>query len=72
MQVWSTNSGWFQLFKFVQSTQKTETKDKKEVTYIGQFINWTNKKALDVSGGKDVEGQAVLVWGNHGKVNQQW
>jgi len=31
MQIWSTNSGWFQLFKYED----------------GHFINWTNKKALD-------------------------
>jgi hypothetical protein len=45
MQIWSTNSGWFQLFRYDKS----------------QFINWTNSKALDVNGGKDVEGQAVGV-----------
>jgi hypothetical protein len=38
----------------------------------GQFINMQNMKALDVTGGKDAEGQAVIVWGNHGKINQQW
>ena len=32
----------------------------------------SNNKVLDVSGGKDEEGQAVIVYGNHGKVNQQW
>jgi hypothetical protein len=46
--------------------------DKKVKSHKGQFVNWTNKKALDVSGGKDAEGQAVIVYGNHGKVNQQW
>jgi hypothetical protein len=56
MQVWSTNSGWFQIFK-----------------YDGTFFkNWSNGKVLDVSGGKDVEGQAVIVWSKHGKVNQRW
>jgi hypothetical protein len=40
MQVWSTNSGWFQIFRYVGE----------------QFINIQNKKALDVSGSKDVEG----------------
>jgi membrane carboxypeptidase/penicillin-binding protein PbpC len=40
MQVWSTNSGWFQIFKYED----------------GMFLNWQNGKALDVSGGKDVEG----------------
>jgi hypothetical protein len=64
MQVWSTNSGWFQLFKFVQSAgEKTEdkkgAKSTKEV--IGQFINWTDERALDVTSSKDEEGQAVGV-----------
>jgi hypothetical protein len=27
---------------------------------------------LDVTGGKDEEGQAVGVWGNTGKANQKW
>jgi hypothetical protein len=56
MQVWSTNSGWFQVFKYED----------------GMFLNWSNGKALDVSGGKDAEGQAVIVWGKHGKTNQKW
>jgi hypothetical protein len=34
------------------------------------FRNMQNGKVLDVSGGKDAEGQAVIVWGKHGKVNQ--
>jgi hypothetical protein len=45
MQIWSTNSGWFQVFKYENN----------------QFINWSNKKVLDVTGGKDEEGQAVGV-----------
>jgi hypothetical protein len=61
MQVWSTNSGWFQVFKFVSTDYKT-----------GMFMNTRNNKVLDVSGGKDAEGQSVIVWGKHGKVNQQW
>jgi hypothetical protein len=56
MQIYSTNSGWFQLFKY----------EKK------QFINWTNSKALDVTGSKDVEGQAVGVAANKGQSNQRW
>jgi len=48
MQIWSTNSGWFQVFKYEKF----------------QFINWTNNKALSVSGRKDDEGQAVIVDGN--------
>jgi hypothetical protein len=42
MQVWSTNSGWFQIFKY----------DQKEK----MFINLSNNKVLDVSGGRDAEG----------------
>jgi len=56
MQIWSTNSGWFQVFKFENN----------------QFINWSNNKVLDVSGAKDEEGQAVIVHGNNGGKNQQW
>jgi hypothetical protein len=40
MQIWSTNSGWFQLFRFEG----------------GFFVNPTNNKVLDVTGGKDEEG----------------
>jgi hypothetical protein len=43
MQIWSTNSGWFQVFKYENS----------------QFINWSNSKVLDVRGSKDEEGMAV-------------
>jgi hypothetical protein len=57
MQIWSTNSGWFQVFKYEKN----------------QFINWSNNKVLDVVGGKDVEGQKVGVWGrNHRGKNQIW
>jgi len=31
-----------------------------------------NNKALDVTGGKDVEGQAVIVWNKHNGANQRW
>jgi hypothetical protein len=56
MQIWSTNSGWFQLFKYDN----------------GQFINWTNSKALSVDGTKDQEGQGVIVDGNQKRRDQQW
>jgi len=36
------------------------------------FVNWHNGKVLDVSSGKDVEGQAVWVWKKHGGKNQRW
>jgi hypothetical protein len=45
MQIWSTNSGWFQVFKYEDD----------------QFINIQNNKVLDVTGNKDEEGQAVGV-----------
>jgi hypothetical protein len=56
MQIWSTNSGWFQVFKYEK----------------GQFINWSNSKVLDVTGSKDEEGSAVGVHGNNRGTNQQW
>jgi len=56
MQIWSTNSGWFQVFKYQNN----------------QFINWSNNKVLDVRGGKDVEGNPVQVWGNNGSKAQKW
>ena len=37
-----------------------------------QFINWTNKKVLDVWQAKDEEGQKVIVHGNNGGANQRW
>jgi len=40
MQIWSTNSGWFQVFKYEKN----------------QFINWSNNKVLDVTSSKDEEG----------------
>jgi hypothetical protein len=56
MQVWSTSSRWFQLFKYQGE----------------QFINVHNEKALDVSGGKDEEGRSVIVWKKHNGNNQKW
>jgi hypothetical protein len=56
LQLWSTNSGWFQIFRL-----------------DGMFIECLhNKKVFDVQGGKDTEGQNVLVWNKHGKANQRW
>jgi hypothetical protein len=41
--------------------------------YSGSYFeNFQNKKVLDVSGGKDVEGQAVIVWNRHKGANQRW
>jgi len=56
MQIWSTNSGWFQVFKYENQ----------------QFINWSNSKVLDVKGAKDEEGHAVGVWTNNGGKHQKW
>jgi hypothetical protein len=56
LQMWSTNSGWFQLFR-----------------YSGyNWVNVKNHKVLDVSGGKDSEGQRVQVWKRHNGANQRW
>jgi hypothetical protein len=48
MQIWSTNSQWFQVFQFVN----------------GQFVNPNNNKVISVDGTKDEEGQGVIVDGN--------
>jgi hypothetical protein len=56
MQIWSTNSGWFQVFMFNGE----------------QFVNPTNGKALAVSQSKDEEGQAVAVETEGDGVNQRW
>jgi hypothetical protein len=45
MQIWSTNSGWFQIFQF-------------DGEY---FVNPTNNKVLEVKDKKDEEGQALVV-----------
>jgi len=56
MQIWSTNSGWFQVFKYEGN----------------QFVNPTNNKVLSVDGRKDDEGQGVIVDGNQKRADQQW
>jgi hypothetical protein len=56
MQIWSTNSGWFQIFKYVDE----------------HFINIQDGRALDVHGGKDEEGRQVIVWKKHNGANQRW
>ena len=57
MQIWSTNSGWFQVFQFRD----------------GQFVNPTNNKVFSVDGRKDEEGQGVIVDGNQkGRTDQRW
>jgi hypothetical protein len=60
MQIWSTNSGWFQIFQFQGEN----------------FVNPTNNKVLEVTDRKDEEGQAVSVNNrNNNKnnnANQRW
>jgi hypothetical protein len=56
MQIWSTNSGWFQVFKYDNN----------------EFVNWSNNKRLDVRGGKDEEGNPVGVWGSNNSKAQKW
>jgi hypothetical protein len=56
MQVWSTNSGWFQVFQLQGEF----------------FVNPSNNKVLDVRGGKDEEGNPVQVWSNNGSKAQKW
>jgi hypothetical protein len=60
MQIWSTNSGWFQVFKYQGEF----------------FVNPTNNKVLDVQSSKDDEGQAVIVNNKNGNnknnANQRW
>jgi hypothetical protein len=56
MQIWSTNSGWWQIFKFENN----------------QFINFSNNKVLDVRSQKDEEGNAVDIWNNNGGDGQKW
>ena len=50
MQIWSTNSGWFQVFFF-----KNEN-----------FVNPTNNKVLEVTSSKDDERSAVIVNNKNG------
>jgi predicted RNA-binding protein with PUA domain len=41
--------------------------------YEGEFIsNVFNNKVFDVKGGKDVEGQRLVVWNRHGGKNQRF
>jgi hypothetical protein len=56
MQVWSTNSGWFQIFKYQGEN----------------FVNVQSGKVLDVAGSKDEEAANVIVHGRHNGVNQRW
>jgi len=56
MQIWSTNSQWFQIFKFE----------------VDHFVNIQNRKYLEVTDSKDEEGQAVGVKTSTNSRNQKW
>jgi hypothetical protein len=56
MQIWSTNSGWFQIFLYEGS----------------HFCNIRDHRCLEVTGNKDVEGQKVLVAKRQDAANQRW
>jgi hypothetical protein len=40
--------------------------------YQGAFVVQEKGKVMDVSGGVDQENRNIVVWGKHGKINQQW
>lgn len=56
LQIWSTNSGWWQLFGYED----------------GFIYNMWDNRVLDVYQGKDTEHQKVVVHKRHGKKNQKW
>lgn len=56
MQIWGTNSGWFQIFKYNGQN----------------IVNIKDNRVLDVEGAKDREGQDVFVWKRHNGLNQRW
>jgi hypothetical protein len=63
MQIWSTNSGWFQIFKYENN----------------QFLNFATSVGarqgnlvLTVKDRKDEEGNAVGVYSNTSQKHQQW
>ena len=61
MQIYSVNSGWFQLFQYRDE----------------YFVNPTNERVLDVTYSKDEEGQSVRIITKDEKVkggaaNQRW
>lgn len=56
LQVWTTNSAWYQTFKYDGQNIK----------------NPQNGKVFDVFTEKDAENQRVIVWKEHDKLNQHW
>jgi len=39
---------------------------------VNNFVNIKSGKVLDVSGGRDAEGQNIIVWKRHNGLNQKW
>lgn len=56
MELYKTNSQWFQIFKY--SGQN--------------IMNVQNSKVLDVRANKDKEAQEIIVWKRHNGLNQRW
>jgi len=56
LQIWTTNSRWFQLFKYVD----------------GNVANIKDNRVLDIAGGKDIDGQNLIIYKKHNGLNQQW
>jgi hypothetical protein len=57
MQVWNTNSQWYQIFKY-------------DGTYFTNFH--THNRVMDVQGGKDLEAQLIEVHKKKGTAAQKW
>jgi hypothetical protein len=60
MQLGNPTGAWFQKFCY------------KEQHFVNTGANNNWLKALDVEGGKDAEGQNVIVWNKHNGANQKW
>jgi hypothetical protein len=58
MRAYTTNSGWFQIFKW--NAEK------------GAFYNVYNNKQLDVAGGRDEEGNNVQIYKANDSPAQKW
>jgi hypothetical protein len=58
MQIWSTSSRWWQLFKYVGSS--------------GNFVNFQNANRILHTSNKDIEGQPIIVGKPTGGLNQKW
>lgn len=56
LQIWNTNSRWFQLFKYDN----------------GYLVNIKNGKVVDIAYGKDTEGQNVIVYKKTQGLGQQF